>query len=46
MGGGVRGRAKRERIYVYIYLIYFIAQQDIIKQLSVQFSRSVMSDSS
>ena len=46
MGGGVGGRAKRERIYVCIYLIYFLAQQNIIEQLSVQFSRSVVSDSS
>ena len=46
MGGAVGGRAKRERIHVRIYLIYFLAQQNIIEQLSVQFSRSVVSNSS
>ena len=46
MGSVVGGKAKRERIYVRIYLIYFLAQQNIIEQLSVQFSRSVVSDSS
>ena len=42
------GRSKREGMYVNIQLIHFIVQQkkqNIVKQLLVQFSCSVVSDS-